>query len=90
MEQFIDSVSIDDRVWSVYATFEADGTISFVRMAYGLVTIHEFRPGTENNTITKAGMAVVAAKLAIEKINFFPLPVAPDESDDELFEDFDE
>lgn len=82
MEQYIDTIVIDGRTWSIYVTFNSDATVSFVRMQYGCAE-RQFRPGEEDDTTTKVGMSLVRAKLAFVEIVISP-PAIPDTDDDVL------
>jgi hypothetical protein len=88
MEQFIGNLPISHRIWKVYATIETDETISFVRMTWGAGE-RSFRPNEENDTVTKAGMAFVRAKQALDAIDFSK-PAEAGDDDYDVIERFSE
>ena len=78
MHTSIKSSPVNGRVWSIYPTFAADGTISLIRMVWGCAE-RTFAPGEEDDAITKAGMMAAQALAAIRT-------TLPPYNDDEMFD----
>jgi hypothetical protein len=64
MNTSINIEPIHGRIWTVYPSFGADGTITKIRMVWGCAE-RSFAPGEENDSITKVGLAAAQALAAV-------------------------